>query len=157
MSIIRNLAAEPLACVILTVLFFLFATLLNILILHSLLQMHRSKTAMKKLMKEYTFFQKLRLLPYEAHCLHAPLFCKFLIRLQWLGGGCFALYLLIWLFNMVGLLSDPFLGWSTLVFFLLYDLPAFIINGVLSRPVIGRFREYSFRKYHNTADHRSLL
>ena len=47
--------------------------------------MHRSKTAVKKLKNEFTLLQKLRLIPFETHCLHAVRFCKGLILFQKTG------------------------------------------------------------------------
>ena len=47
--------------------------------------------------------------------------------------------------------------WIGIVLFVLFDFQIFILNFVLSRPLIGRFREYSFQKYHNTYDHNGLF
>ncbi len=157
MNILLNLSREPGACVLLMVLLFLFSFLLVFLLMESLLKMHRSKTAVKQIKKEYSLFQNIIQLPLEKHGLHASRFCKGFIRFHRIGMGGFAAYLLVALGNGLGLISDAFLAWSSAGMFLLYEMPVFVLNGILSRPFIGRFREYSFQKYHNTENHDQLL
>ena len=151
MDVIRNMAQTPGVCVALSVCFFLFGSLLCYLMMDGLLRMHRSKTAVKKLKKEYTLGQRLWLRPHQEHCLHAVSFCKKLIALQRVGWICFGVYI------AVCLAIRPLIVWSSIILFVIFDLPMFVLNGLLSRPFIGRFREYSFAKYHNTDDHSSLL
>lgn len=151
MHIIRNLAENPGVCISLGVCFFLFGSLLSYLLMDGLLRMHRSKTAVKKLKKEYTFRQRLWLIPHQQHCLHAVFFCKKLIALQRMGWILFGVYL------AVCLLFDSAVVWSSVILFVIFDLPIFMLNGLLSRPFIGRFKEYSFAKYHNTDDMSSLM
>lgn len=52
------MSAQPATCVIASVLLFFFAALANYTLMDGLLEMHRSKSALKKLKKQYTFFQK---------------------------------------------------------------------------------------------------
>ena len=59
LQIIDNLSKQPTVCIILSVIIFLFSFLTNYLLLDSLLKMHRSKSAVKKLKKEYTFLQRI--------------------------------------------------------------------------------------------------
>ena len=59
LQIIDNLSKQPTVCIILSVIIFLFSFLTNYLLLDSLLEMHRSKSAVKKLKKEYTFLQRI--------------------------------------------------------------------------------------------------
>ena len=151
MDVIRNLAQTPGICVALSICFFLFGSLLCYLMMDGLLRMHRSKTAVKKLKKEYTFLRRLWLRPHQEHCLHAVPSCKKLIALQRLGWILFGVYL------AVCLLSDALVIWSSVILFVIFNLPMFFLNGLLSRPFIGRFKEYSFAKYHNTEDHSSIL
>ena len=61
-KIIENMSAQPATCVIASVLLFFFAALANYILMDGLLEMHRSKSALKKLKKQNTFFQKIRLL-----------------------------------------------------------------------------------------------
>ena len=67
-QIIENLSKHPTVCIILSVLIFLFCFFTNYLLLDSLLKMHRSKSAVKKLKKEYTFLQRMRLLHFKENC-----------------------------------------------------------------------------------------
>lgn len=151
MYIIRNLTEDSAVCICLGVCFYLFGSLLSYLMMDGLLRMHRSKTAVKNLKQEYTFWKRLWLIPHQQHCLHAASFCRKLIALQRMGWILFGLYLVLCLF------FDSLVVWSTVGLFVLFELPMFVLNGLLSRPFIGRFKEYSFAKYHNTEDHSSLM
>ena len=157
-QIIENLSKQPVACIILSVLIFIFCFLTNYLLLDSLLKMHRSKSAVKKLKKEYTFLQRIRLLHFKENCRHAIKFCNGMIIYQKVGWFCLALYLIISLLFAFGLFSARFVAWLTVGICLLFDVPAFAINRFLVRPILfGRFKEFSFEKYHNTENHDSLL
>lgn len=157
-QIIENLSKQPAVCIILSVLIFLFCFFTNYLVLDSLLKMHRSKSAVKKLKKEYTFLQRMRLLHFKENCRHAIKFCNGMIIYQKIGWVCLAIYLFMALLFAFGLFSATFITWLTVGVFLLFDVPAFAINRLLARPIIfGRFKEFSFEKYHNTENHDSLL
>lgn len=157
MHIINNLSEAPAACIILSTILYLFSHLLVYLLLNALLKMHRSKSAVKKIKKEYTFIQRMQLLPYKTNCLHAVTFCKGLILFQQISNLFFALYLLLALLVFFSLLSNTLFAWFSVGMIVLCDIPVFVVNGILARPLIGRFKEYSFEKYHNTDDHESLL
>lgn len=157
MIIINKLAQTPAFCVLITVLLFLVGMNTICGLLGSLLQMHRSKSAVKKLMKEYTFFQKIWLIPYETHCLHGVKFCRFLIWYLRVWYILVALYLLLALAVAFCLPLDMILAWASAGLFVLFDVPSLVIHFVLARPVFGRFSKYSFEKYHNTQDHSSIL
>ena len=158
LQIIGNLSKQPTVCIILSVIIFLFSFLTNYLLLDSLLKMHRSKSAVKKLKKEYTFLQRMQLIHFKENCRHAIRFCGKMIvylKISWLF---LALYLIVSLLFAFGLFSSKFIAWLTLGIFLLFDVPAFVINRLLARPIIfGRFKAFSFEKYHNTENHDSLL
>ena len=157
-QIIENLSKQPVACIILSVLIFIFCFFTNYLLLDSLLKMHRSKSAVKKLKKEYTFLQRMRLLHFKENCRHAIKFCTGLIIYQTIGWVCLAIYLFMALLFAFGLFSATFITWLTVGIFVGFDVPAFVINRLLARPIIfGRFKEFSFEKYHNTENHDSLL
>ena len=157
-QIIENLSKQPVACIILSVLIFIFCFFTNYLLLDSLLKMHRSKSAVKKLKKEYTFLQRMRLLHFKENCRHAIKFCNGMIIYQKIGWVCLAIYLFIALLFAFGLFSATFITWLTVGIFVGFDVPAFVINRLLARPIIfGRFKEFSFEKYHNTENHDSLL
>ena len=158
LQIIDNLSKQPTVCIILSVIIFLFSFLTNYLLLDSLLKMHRSKSAVKKLKQEYTFLQRMQLIHFKENCRHAIRFCSKMIvylKISWIF---LALYLIISLLFAFGLFSSKFIAWLTVGIFLLFDVPAFAINRLLARPIIfGRFKEFSFEKYHNTENHDSLL
>lgn len=157
-QIIENLSKQPVACIILSVLIFIFCFFTNYLLLDSLLKMHRSKSAVKKLKKEYTFLQRMRLLHFKENCRHAIKFCNGMIIYQKIGWVCLAIYLFMALLFAFGLFSATFITWLTVGIFVAFDVPAFVINRLLARPIIfGRFKEFSFEKYHNTENHDSLL
>lgn len=157
-QIIDNLSKHPAMCVILSALIFLFSFLMNYLLLDSLLKMHRSKSAVKKLREKYTFLQRLCLLHFKENCRHAIKFCNGMILYQKIGWVCLAIYLVIALLFAFGLFSAASIAWLTIGFFVAFDVPAFAINRILTRPILfGRFKEYSFEKYHNTENHDSLL
>ena len=157
-QIIENLSMQPAVCIILSVLIFLLGFFTNYMLLDSLLKMHRSKSAVKKLKKEYTFLQRMRLLHFKENCRHAIKFCNGMIIYQKIGWVCLAIYLFMALLFAFGLFSATFITWLTVGVFLLFDVPAFAINRLLARPIIfGRFKEFSFEKYHNTENYDSLL
>ena len=153
-QIIKNISEQPSACILLSVFMFLFSYLENHLLLVSLLKMHRSKTAVKKLNKKYTFSQKLRMSHFKENCLHAVNFCNGLILFQKTGWILLVMYLIIsftWF-------SGTLIAWLSLWLFMFFTVPSLTIHFVLSRPIIfGRFKEFSFEKYHNTKNHHSLL
>lgn len=157
-KLIENLSAQPLACVIISVFIFLLASLMNYLLLDSLLKMHRSKSALKKLKKEYAFLQRLRFLHFKGNCRHAVKFCNGLILFQKTSWACLALYLIISMLYAFGFFSVTIVSWLSIAILLFIDMPSFAINWVLSRPLLfGRFKEHSFEKYHNTDNHESLF
>ena len=157
LQIIENLSSEPTACIVLSVLIFLFCFFTNYLLLDSLLKMHRSKSAVKKLKKEYTFLQRMRLCHFKENCRHAIKFCNSMIIHQKIGWVCLAIYLFVALLFAFGVFSATFISWLTVGFFVAFDVPTFVINRLLVRPILGRFKEFSFEKYHNTDNHESLL
>lgn len=157
-QLIDNLSAQPIVCIILSVFILLFASLMNYLLLDSLLKMHRSKSAVKKLKKQYTFLQRICLLHFKENCCHAIKFCGGMIIYQRIGWLCLAIYLFMALLFAFGFFPATIISWLSIAIFLFVDLPSFVINWALSRPLLfGRFKEHSFEKYHNTDNHESLF
>ena len=158
LQIIDNLSKQPTVCIILSVIIFLFSFFTNYLLLDSLLKMHRRKSAVKKLKKKYTFLQRMQLIHFKENCRHAIKFCHRMIIYQKIAWCCLALYLIISLLFAFGLFSAEFIAWLTVGIFVAFDIPAFAIYHLLARPILfGRFKEFSFEKYHNTENHDSLL
>ena len=157
-QVVENLAKQPLACVILSVLLFMFGFVRNYALLDSLLRMHRSKSAVQKLKREYTLLQRLCLRHFKGNCRHAIKFCNGMIIFQKVGWVCFAVYLLVSLLAAFGLFHATFAVWFAIGLAAVFDVPSCAINQILVRPVIfGRRKKFSFEKYHNTGDHDSLL
>ena len=157
MHIISNLAELPGVCFGLSVFFFLLGFVIIYGLLDSLLKMHRSKSAVKKIKKEYNLKQRVWLIPFESNCIHAVKFCKGLIWFWRIRCLIFALYLMLGLAAMFGLAVNIIIAWFSAGMFVFFDVPQFIIHLLLARPFIGRFQEFSFEKYHNTKDNESLL
>lgn len=157
MHIINNLAGLPGVCIGLSVFFFLFGFFMVYSLLDSFLKMHRSKSAVKKIKKEYKLRHKIWLIPFEINCLHAVKFCKSLIWFWRIRCFAFVPYLLLGVATAFGLLASIVIAWFTAGMFVFFDVPQFIIHSLLTRPFIGRFREFSFEKYHNTKDYESLF
>lgn len=157
MLIISNLVEHPGVCFGLTVFFYLFGFSMLYGLLDALLKMHRSKSAVKKIKEDYKLIHKIWLIPFEANCIHAEKFCKGLVWFWRIRCFAFALYLALGLAATVGLSVNAIIAWFSVGMFVLFDIPQFLIQLLLSRPFIGRFREFSFEKYHNTKDHESLL
>lgn len=57
-KIIENMSAQPATCVIASVLLFFFAALANYILMDGLLEMHRSKSALKKIKETIYIFSK---------------------------------------------------------------------------------------------------
>ena len=157
-KIIENISAQPAACMIASVLLFFLAALANYVLMDALLEMHRSKSALKKLKKQYTFFQKIRLLHFKENCRHAVKFCNGMIIYQKIGWLCFAIYLLAGLLHALDFFPAAVISWLSIAIFFCFDLPSIVIGWALSRPLLSRrFKKFSFEKYHNTDNHESLF
>lgn len=157
-NFIKNLSAHPLASIFSSVFIFFIGTNVNYLLLDSLLKMHRSKSALEKLKKEYTFLQRLGFLHFKGNCRHAVKFCNSMIIFQKSGWICFAVYLFAVLLFAFDFFSADTISWLSVVIFLYFGLPSLVINWALGRPLLyGRFKKYSFEKYHNTNNHKSIF
>ena len=157
MDMIARLSDLPEVCIMLSVLLFLMSVFMIYSLLDGLLKMHRSKSAVKKLMKEYTFLQKMWLIPFENHCLHAVKFCKGLVWFQRIRCLSFGTYFAVGMLTLLNLVPNSVLACMSAMMFVIFDIPEMILYRLVSRPIFGRFKEYSFEKYHNTKDHDSLL
>ena len=156
--LIKSFSEQPAVCIFLLIFIFLISAIQNYMLLNSLLKMHRSKSALKKLKNEYTFSQKLWFQHFKGNCRHAVKFCNGLILFQKSAWICLGVYLAAALLFAFRLCSSTMIAWMTMAISLLYVLPSFAVHTAFSRPiVIGRFKEFSFEKYHNTDDHESLL
>lgn len=157
MGLVQKLSDHPVLCAVCSVILFLFCSFLICLLLDALLRMHRSKTAVRKLKGRYRFFQRVGLRMYEENCLHALQFCKWMILFQGIGWGCFGIYIVILLGSEMLHLPASWSVWAGIGLLVMFDLPVFVINRILSRLFIGRPKGYSFEKYHNTKNHEDLF
>lgn len=129
-----------------------------------LLEMHKSNSTMKKLRKQYGFWQKLFLIMAWRENEHATSFCKGLIVFHHVRLGIFLISLL--LTGLASILPElsTFATSIWVALSLVVDIPILLFSCAMDRyPFrrIGRkkrpLREYRFEKYHNTKDHDSLF
>lgn len=126
-------------------------------IISGLVEMHRSRTAQKKLHKEYSFGERIVLKPAWQKCLHAQKFCRFLIVYHHSIAILFLIELLLALLSSFLPALMQVLAGFTLIFSILVCFPVLILSFTLDRYPFRNFKhEFTFRKYHNTDDHSSL-
>ena len=126
-------------------------------IVSGLFEMHRSKSAIKKIHKKYAFSQKLLMIHAWQECLHAKRFCRRLIVFHHAIAGLFLLELsLAILSNLLPALMTV-IAYMTLIILVGVTVPVCILNFCLDRHPFRKYKhEYTFRKYHNTQDHENL-
>ena len=81
-ELVKTLTEAPGLVILLSAVFGLVVFICNRYLLGTLLKMHRSKTAVKKIEKQYTFTQKFLLHHVRDHCVHAKKFCRRMILLH---------------------------------------------------------------------------
>ena len=119
--------------------------------------MHRSRSAIKKINKTYSFGQKVLMKHAWRDCIHAKSFCRGLIVYHHSIFILFVLELLLVLFSNIWPVLMPVIAWSTFVFFVGFVIPTCVLNFVLDRYPFAKLKhEFRFRKYHNTSNHDSL-
>ena len=149
---------EPGACVFVTGLFALVSVLVLRALISGLLEMHKSRSTMKKIGKEYGFWQKVILLPAWKENEHARKFCRFMIVLHHIRVFLMAGLLLMILFASVVPGLSRLAAIFSIIILIVVDLPIYVLSMALDRhPFRRRKHEYRFRKYHNTKDHDSLF
>ena len=149
---------EPGACIFVTSVFALVSILCLRMIISSLLEMHKSKSTMKKIAREYSFFQKVLLMPAWKENEHAIKFCKFLVVLHHIRVALWISLLLLMLIASVVPGASKVAASLAVTITVAADFPIIVLNIALDRYSFKRFKhEYRFRKYHNTKDHDSLF
>ena len=145
-------------CVFLSFVTALASAILIRFLVGALLQMHRSRTNMKKLKKNYVFWQKLLLQPAWKECLHAKIFCRVMIvyhhtRIILLAGILLLVLISNWLPELLCVS-----GYCAGFVFLLIDIPIWLMRLILDKYPLRRMKhEYRFQKYHNTQNRESLI
>lgn len=156
MVFLDELIAQPAGAVFLALIFWIVSLFILRFILSELLRMHKSKTAVKKIEKQYTFRQKLALRHVAEHTEHAVEFARFMIRVHHLSFWTMLICLLSWL------LSDCWFVYLLAGRFLIFDVPVWVLNFLLDPHPFNRGKRrrgplYRFQKYHNTSDKTSLF
>ena len=157
MGFLDELIDQPGATTFLALIFWLISFFILRFILGGLMQMHKSKTAVKKIKNQYTFRQKLALRHVAEHTEHAMKFTRFMIWVHHFSCGTILVCLLSRL-----ILSDRCFVYLLVGRFLIFDVPVWILNFLLdSHPFSRRKRRcgppFRFSKYLNTSDKISLF
>lgn len=152
-----QLADSAIACSFIVIVTALLSIFCIRSIISGLFAMHRSRSALKQVNKEYSFGQKVILKHAWNDCLHAKRFCRFLIICHHCIVGLLLVELLLALLSNIWPQLMPIIGWFTIVFLVSITIPVCILNFSLDKYPFAKWKnEYTFRKYHNTKDHESL-
>lgn len=155
--IIGTFSESALLCVFLTGTIAMVSMISIRCIVSGLFEMHRSKSAVKKVRRNYSFTQKLLLVHAWQDCLHAKRFCRRLIVFHHMVAGLFLAALILAICSHIWSALMPFLAYLTLFFLIGVTVPVCILNFILDRHPFQKMKhEYTFRKYHNTQDHENL-
>lgn len=158
LQVFHAFAGSPGACVYLESIFCIASVFCLRSIVAALVEMHRSRSKIKKLYNRYSFWQKLAMKPAWHECLHAKRFCRVLIvchhvRLSLFLAVIVSMILESTMFGQVSLSSA-----IASVVFLLMDVPILVVHLVMDSNPFQRLKNgYRFKKYHNTQDHNSLF
>lgn len=153
MGFLDELNAQPEAALFIFPILWLLSFFMLRSILSELLKMHKSKTAVKKIEKQYTFRQKLCLHHVAEHTEHAVKFTRFMIRMH---------HFSFWTM-LICLLSGLILSYRWFLYllagrFLIFDVPVMFVFCILDAHPLNRRRyRMRFTKYHNTSDKTSLF
>ena len=155
--IVGELSESVVACSFLMAIFSFIAMLAIRGIVSGLFEMHRSRSAIKKVKKEYSLGQKLLLKHAWQDCIHARRFCRRLIIAHHCIFCLFLIELLLALFSNIWPILKLVVAWYTIVFLDCITIPVCLLNFILDRYPFQKWKhEFRFRKYHNTSNHDSL-
>ncbi len=157
-GLINNFIKEPWQCAVFVCVigFFILATVRSIA--GGLYEMHRSKSAIKKLNKSYSFHQKLFLRHVWEKCLHAQKFSWLLIFCYYVRSACLLVSVLLTALAYIYAATAAVNAYFTVAINVLLDFPVVILHLVLEKHPFRRFRhEYRFEKYNNTSERNRLL
>ena len=150
--------ADPWAALFISFITGIVALLFLRFLANSLLEMHRSKTALRKLRKEYSLWDRFLMLPPWNRCEHAPKFCRVLICIHHFR---LCLLLVALLLSLLGIGIEGLHIASRglcLISIVLIDIPVFILDSLLNRRISWRpsRHEYRFKKYNHTPERKRL-
>lgn len=157
MKFLDEMIAQPGGAVFLALMIWSVSLFILRYILAELLRMHKSKTSVKKIKIQYSFWQKLALRHVAEHAEHAVKFTNILIWVHHLSFWTMAVCLLSWV-----VLSNRWFIYLLAGRFLLLDLPVWILEFLLDPHPFNRGKRrcgppFRFNKYHNTSDKTSLF
>ena len=140
------------------ILFYLIFYLWAFSLTDTLFRVHRSKTACKKIMKEYTFWQKVVLIPQKKHCLHAKKFCNKIINYLYT-------HTVFFVFSLIFIIAEHLIFtkltvsfFVVVVQFLAFMIPLSVAEIILEEKPWLRFnKRYRFEKYHHTKEFEKLI
>ena len=136
----------------------LFALLALRILTDSLMKMHRSKSALKKINKQYSFGKKVMMMPAWDHCMHAPRFCRFLICCHHARCCLYLISLVLCVIHLFLPFFAVYHAWFSVAVCFLFDAFALVLNLILLRnPFVTRKNAYRFEKYHNTDECNKLF
>ncbi len=116
----------------------------------ALYELHHSRSALKKLAKEYSLWDRVLLKHAWENCLHARHFCRKLILFYHVRLG------LLLLSPMLQFTS--IFGWLMLAVLVGLDVPMALIHFLLEKsPLQKRHRGYRFEQYKNTGEREKLF
>lgn len=157
-ELITTLTEQPGLTILFSVLFGLAALICTRSLLGSLLKMHRSKTAVKKIEKQYFFAQRFLLHHVRDHCVHAKKFCRRVIVLHHAN---LIITLLVCITGALGCILHSFAViavYALLVQFFVIVLPVTVLEFALVKHPFRKVKgPYRFTDHHNTDDHESLF
>ena len=155
--IVGEFSESAMLCTFLMTVFSLASIICIRSVVSGLFEMHRSRSAIKKINRTYSFGQKILLQHAWRDCLHAKRFCRCLIISHHSIFVLFVLELLLALFSNIWPSLMPVVAWYTIVFVIGISIPVCLLNFILDRYPFAKWKhEFRFRKYHNTSNHDSL-
>lgn len=154
LSLYNAFSESPEACILLSSIIGIASMLCLRFLAAALLEMHRSRSNIKKIRDSYNFWHKLIMKPAWQECLHAKKFCRAIIVCHHVRVSIFLVMLVVNIMPRLSLFSALL---SCLVFIVI-DVPILVMHLIMDRHPFQRLKnEYRFQKYHNTKDHNSLF
>ena len=140
------------------ILFYLIFYLWAFSLAGELFRLHRSKTACRKIMKDYSFWQKTALIPYKKHCLHAPKFCCKIINYLYTHTVFFVFSFIFTIIEHLIFTKLTVSFFILVVQFLAFMIPSSVAEIILEEKPWLRFnKRYRFEKYHHTKEFEKLI
>ena len=157
-DMINTLSERPGSIVFISFVFGLLVFITNRCLLSSLLKMHRSKTAVKKILKRYTLKQRFLLYHIREHSKHATGFVKWMIVVHHTNLAVTLLVCILAILTCFAASLGVIAAWALFAQLVIVVLPVFILEFLLDKHPFHKWKhEYRFNDYHNTDDHESVF